>query len=625
MNTTLANKNFKDEYVKYMGSVKPSDDLIKNTINLAVQEQIKLNNSKQYKTTNLKANKINNIFLNTGFKRYGVLACTLVFAIFAVKLWNGTNTSDVPIATDTVTTTSILQDDTTQDTTYDDNQEYTVTTVPTEYEENPENTQLCGYATDNIQSSTIGSGTTLQSGDNESTMKWSENILERFTTTTTVPNTYLDDNTAEVVYSTDTQSEYITNTPIFSSLITTSHTNTNTSTSNNTTVTTKTTTSTSNSSNTTMSATAIVTNPVTTTTTTTFTNTTFHTTIKVPTESETTIKTTIDGGGGSTGNNANGSTQSSGAEIIESTTLPETTTETYGTTTQEHQVTTNIELVTTPPNATENSTSSSSVYFGIADVSYDVSSILKNGVTTQDVIVEVPVIYSSSTGFCTGTFAHELYSNTLEAKWSNDFAYVDDSCLISDDDFLMNDSNQKVLILKDDVTNIVGNGTIYRLRVVIPAGSKVGDTVTVGYNLNNQDIYDAQEQFINATYKSGTITITGTEDTSNYTPYHAIRTNFTDGNSYDDYNLTSTLNSKYGIECLYAYTLSNGEVVMIFNNSQREKFYSMYANISSNLTVLEDKQVMLSTDDTLDFDGDQTFINEDTDDQNILKNIVAFD
>ena len=64
---------------------------------------------------------------------------------------------------------------------------------------------------------------------------------------------------------------------------------------------------------------------------------------------------------------------------------------------------------------------------------------------------------------------------------------------------------------------------------------------------------------------------------------------------------------------------------MIFNNSQREKFYSMYANISSNLTVLEDKQVMLSTDDTLDFDGDQTFINEDTDDQNILKNIVAFD
>ena len=51
----------------------------------------------------------------------------------------------------------------------------------------------------------------------------------------------------------------------------------------------------------------------------------------------------------------------------------------------------------------------------------------------------------------------------------------------------------------------------------------------------------------------------------------------------------------------------------------------MYANISSNLTVLEDKQVMLSTDDTLDFDGDQTFINEDTDDQNILKNIVAFD
>ncbi len=618
MNTTLANKNFKDEYVKYLGSVKPSDDLIKNTINLAVQEQIKLNNSKQYKTTNLKANKINNIFLNTGFKRYGVLACTLMFAIFAVKLWNGTNTSDVPIATDTITTTSIQQDDTTQDTTYNDNQEYTVTTVPTEYEENPENTQLCGYATDNIQSSTIGSGTTLQSGDNESTMKWSENILERFTTTTTVPNTYLDGNTAEVVYSTDTQSEYITNTPIFSSLITTSHTNTNTSTSNNTTATTKTTTSTSNSSNTTMSATAIVTNPATiTTTTTTFTNATSHTTIKVPTESETTTNK-------NTNINTSDSDNSSGGsetEIIESTILPETTTAIYETTTQEHQVTTTPELVTTSPN---DNTSSNSVYFGIADVSYDVSSILKNGVTTQDVIVEVPVIYSSSTGFCTGTFAHELYSNTVEAKWSNDFAYVDDSCLISDDDFLMNDSNQKVLILKDDATNIVGNGTIYRLRVVIPAGSKVGDTVTVGYNLNNQDIYNAQEQFINATYKSGTITITGTEDTSNYTPYHAIRTNFTDGNSYGDYNLTSTLNSKYGIECLYAYTLSNGEVVMIFNNSQRENFYNMYANISSNLTVLEDKQVMLSTDDTLDFDGDQTFINEDTDDQNILKNIVAF-
>lgn len=624
----MANKDFKDEYVKYMSSVRPSDDLIKNTINLAVQEQIRFNNSKQYKTTNLKANKINNLFLNTGFKRYGVLACTLVFAVFAVKLWSGANIPEVPIANDTIATTSLQYDDTTtQDTTYNDNGEYTVTTVPIEYEENPENTQLCGYATDNIQSSTIGSGTTLQSGDNESTMKWSENILERFTTTTTIPNTYLDDDTAEVVYSTDTQSEYITNTPIFTNLITTPHTNTNTSmnTSTSTFATANTTTNT-NTSNT-----ATTTKHLVTTTTPLFTNATANATIKTTSET-----TNSSGQGSNSSSNGSVGEGDSASGEPEATTVHEVTTSTFEETTSTFEETTSTfegttmtthesiqESVTTTHSTTDST--NSSVYFGIADVSYDVSSILKNGVTTQDVIVEVPVIYSSGSGFCSGTFVHELYSSTVEAKWSSEFAYVDDGCLISNDDFSINDYNQRVLILKDDNTNIVGNGTIYRLRVVIPAGSKVGDTVTVGYNLNYQDVYNIQEQSINATYKSGTITITGTEDTSNYTQYHAIRSVFTDGNSYNDYNLTSILNSKYGIECLYAYTLSNGEVVMIFNDSQRERFYSMYANISSNLNILEDKQVMLSTDDALDFDGDQTFINEDTDDQNVLKNIVGFD
>lgn len=98
-------KNFKSEYSKYIQNIKPSDDLIKKTLELANKEQERLQQSKEKSSMRF--------LYSINFKKLSALACTLVFAIFAVKLWSDIDKQPVPvkpnIVTDTTTDTSSTQ------------------------------------------------------------------------------------------------------------------------------------------------------------------------------------------------------------------------------------------------------------------------------------------------------------------------------------------------------------------------------------------------------------------------------------------------------------------------------------------------------------------------------------
>ncbi len=105
----MSNKSFQAEYKGYMNSIKPSQELIEKTLMLAHQEQANLQRAKvqsNYKTLN-----------RLNFKKYTALACTLIFAIFAVKLWSDQSREDIPsLPVETTISneyTNIYQDNTT--------------------------------------------------------------------------------------------------------------------------------------------------------------------------------------------------------------------------------------------------------------------------------------------------------------------------------------------------------------------------------------------------------------------------------------------------------------------------------------------------------------------------------
>ncbi|MCC8069036.1 MAG: hypothetical protein LIO71_04720 [Ruminococcus sp.] len=100
-------KNFKLEYDNYMKNIKPSTDLIQQTLKLAEEEQSRLQRSKEEKSVRL--------LCNFNFKRFSAIACTLVFALFAVKLWNDFDSQEtIPVdpnpITDTTTTETLYID-----------------------------------------------------------------------------------------------------------------------------------------------------------------------------------------------------------------------------------------------------------------------------------------------------------------------------------------------------------------------------------------------------------------------------------------------------------------------------------------------------------------------------------
>ena len=227
-------KNFKSEYSKYIQNIKPSDDLIKKTLELANKEQENLQQSKEKSSMR--------VLYNINFKKLSALACTLVFAIFAVKLWNDIDKQPVPVKPNLVA-------DTTTDTS--STQSY-VTTAPVEISSDEPTSSIDVSTIDTLTDSTSYNSTCSSSCiTDSSTVYNNENIYTTTptpndSTSTDVPNS-INDNTSSTTMTTNKNSSAVNSNSHKFTPTTTTTTTTTTSKHTNTIVTstTKTTTTTS--------------------------------------------------------------------------------------------------------------------------------------------------------------------------------------------------------------------------------------------------------------------------------------------------------------------------------------------------------------------------------------------
>lgn len=189
-------KNFKSEYSKYIQNIKPSDDLIKKTLELANKEQEKIQKSKEKSSMRF--------LYNINFKKLSALACTLVFAIFAVKLWNDIDKQPVPVKHNIITDTTIDTSTTQSD----------VTTAPVEFSSDEPTSSIDVSTIDTLTDSTSYNSTCSSSCiTDSSTVYNNENIYTTTPTTndstsTNVPNS-INDNTSSTTMTTNKNSSAI--------------------------------------------------------------------------------------------------------------------------------------------------------------------------------------------------------------------------------------------------------------------------------------------------------------------------------------------------------------------------------------------------------------------------------
>ena len=190
-----------------------------------------------------------------------------------------------------------------------------------------------------------------------------------------------------------------------------------------------------------------------------------------------------------------------GGTITIGSAVPDTTTTTVAT-----EVT---EVVTT----TGASTGSMNISASNKDV--DVTDILSDGVTSEELTVQVPIVVTGNTGFASGLWANTLTSNSsVTATWSDTFVATADGDLFGAKDVEGYASNGRVLYLNSNTEDVTGDGSLCYVEVVIPAGAKVGDTFEVGFDSSVADYTNAsEEELATPTYVGGTITIVGGTDT----------------------------------------------------------------------------------------------------------------
>ena len=190
-----------------------------------------------------------------------------------------------------------------------------------------------------------------------------------------------------------------------------------------------------------------------------------------------------------------------GGTITIGSAVPDTTTTTVAT-----EVT---EVVTT----TGASTGSMNISASNKDV--DVTDILSDGVTSEELTVQVPIVVTGNTGFASGLWANTLTSNSsVTATWSDTFVATADGDLFGAKDVEGYASNGRVLYLNANTEDVTGDGSLCYVEVVIPAGAKVGDTFEVGFDSSVADYTNAsEEELATPTYVGGTITIVGGTDT----------------------------------------------------------------------------------------------------------------
>ena len=166
--------------------------------------------------------------------------------------------------------------------------------------------------------------------------------------------------------------------------------------------------------------------------------------------------------------------------------------------------------------ATSSAPAGSGMTISASNEEVDVTDILADGVTSTDLTVQVPILVSNNSGFASGLWANTLTSNSsVTATWSEDCVGVADGDLFGAKDVEGNAPNGRVLYLNADTKDVTGDGSLCYVEVVIPAGAKVGDTFEVGFDGSVADYTNAAEEELGVpTYKSGTITLTGSATTT---------------------------------------------------------------------------------------------------------------
>ena len=160
--------------------------------------------------------------------------------------------------------------------------------------------------------------------------------------------------------------------------------------------------------------------------------------------------------------------------------------------------------------------STGSMNISASNKDVDVTDILSDGVTSEDLTVQVPIVVTGNTGFASGLWANTLTSNSsVTATWSDTFVATADGDLFGAKDVEGYASNGRVLYLNSNTEDVTGDGSLCYVEVVIPAGAKVGDTFEVGFDSSVSDYTNANEQALDTpTYSNGVITLTGEATTT---------------------------------------------------------------------------------------------------------------
>ena len=144
----------------------------------------------------------------------------------------------------------------------------------------------------------------------------------------------------------------------------------------------------------------------------------------------------------------------------------------------------------------------------VDDLEYDVSDVIVDGKTTQEITVPVPVKMANNPGLASGVWEHVLGNTTsaVTPSLSADLVSFGDDALFTTKEVDVNGT--RVLYLNASATEVSdSDATLYYVDLVIPAGASVGDTFDIGFN---EDVYDfsrADETSYVPNYQTGTVTL----------------------------------------------------------------------------------------------------------------------
>ncbi len=149
----------------------------------------------------------------------------------------------------------------------------------------------------------------------------------------------------------------------------------------------------------------------------------------------------------------------------------------------------------------------------VDDLEYDVSDVIVDGKTTQEITVPVPVKMANNPGLASGVWEHVLGNTTsaVTPSLSSDLVSFGDDALFTTKEVDVNGT--RVLYLNASATEVSdSDATLYYVDLVIPAGASVGDTFDIGFN---EDVYDfsrADETSYVPNYQTGTVTLVAKDE-----------------------------------------------------------------------------------------------------------------